>query len=272
MGFAPLNSYALSGRTQRWRERAALRRLFLPSADESTCHRSRFEITTDQREYTFVFDLTCYVGHQNIVVNSIKELLKVDFHTPAVPRHHMGAGCFDGLVSASARTKTVAVVREQRVEDGRELLQQSLLDQAIHNTWDTQLTSSAFGFGDFNGAYTLRVILVGQQPSLESRPILFHIARQLVDRHAIGTRCTLVADYALIRTLEVGRCKHPLHQRVRLRFRPRHRRRRCLRPVSRHPRIPSGTWGNSFLLENILRFNIRRDSDAYWRHNLFGPW
>jgi len=25
-------------------------------------------------------------------------------------------------------------------------------------------------------------------------------------------------------------------------------------------------------LENILRFNIRRDSDAYWRHNLFGPW
>jgi hypothetical protein len=44
-----------------------------------------------------------------------------------------------------------------------------------------------------------------------------------------------------------------------------------LRPVSRHPRIPSGTWGNSFLLENILRFSIRRDSDAYWRHNLFGP-
>ena len=36
-----------------------------------------------------------------------------------------------------------------------------------------------------------------QQPDLEGRPILFHVTRQLVDRHAIGTRCALVADHAL---------------------------------------------------------------------------
>ncbi|MNP12893.1 hypothetical protein D3C76_1051470 [compost metagenome] len=206
------------------------------------------------------------------MVDPIKELLQIQFHAPAVTRCHVGTGCFDGLMSASARTKTVAVVREQRIEDRRELLQQGLLDQTIHDAGDSQLSCSAFGFGDVDGAHTLRVILAGQQPSLEDRPILFHVARQFVDRHAIGTRRALVADYALIRTPEVGRCKHPRHQRVRLRVRPRHRRRRCLRPVSRHPRIPSGTWGNSFLLENILRFSIRRDSDAYWRHNLFGPW
>ena len=29
---------------------------------------------------------------------------------------------------------------------------------------------------------------------------------------------------------------------------------------------------NNFLLESILRFNIQRDSEAYWRHNLFFPW
>ncbi|MNM54654.1 hypothetical protein D3C81_657810 [compost metagenome] len=185
-------------------------------------------------------------------------------------RRRVGTGRFDSLMSASARTKAVAVVREQRIKDRCELLQQSLLDQAIHDTGNAQLPCSTFG--DVDGAYTLRLVLAGQQPSLEDRPILFHVACQLVDRHAIGTRCALVADYALIRTLEVSRCKHPRHQRVRLRVRPRHRRRRCLRPVSRHPRIPSGTWGNSFLWENILRFNIRRDSDAYWRHNLFGPW
>jgi len=58
-------------------------------------------------------------------------------------------------------------------------------------------------------------------------------------------------DHASIRTLEVGRRKHPLHQRVRLRVRPRYRRRRYLCPVSRHPRIPSGAWSNSFSGRNF---------------------
>ncbi len=166
----------------------------------------------------------------------------------------MGAGSFNGLMSASTRTKTVAVIREQRVEDRRELLQQGLLDQAIHDTGNAQLPCSTFGFWDFNGAHTLRVIHAGQQPSLESRPILFRVVRQLIDRHAIGTRCALVADHTLIRTPEVGRCKHPLHQRVRLRVRPRHRRRRCLRTASRKPWIPSRAWGYSPLVERFLLF------------------
>ena len=66
------------------------------------------------------------------------------------------------------------------------------------------------------------MVLTGQQPGFEDRPILIHVARQVSDRHAIGTRRPLVADHTLIRTLEVGRRKHPLHQRVRLRVRPRH--------------------------------------------------
>ena len=206
------------------------------------------------------------------MVDPIKELLEIKFHTPAVTRCHVAASGFDGLVSASTRTKAVAVVREQRIEDWRELLQQCLLDQAIHDAGNTQLPCSAFGFGDVNGAYTLRVILAGQQPHLEGRPILFHVVRQVVDRHAIGTRCALVADHTLIRTPKVGRCKHLLHQRVRLRVRPRHRRRRYLCAVSRHPRILSGTRSNSLLLEKFLHFGIQRDFDAYWRHNLFGPW
>lgn len=131
----------------------------------------------------------------------------------------MVASYFDGLMSASARTKAVAVVREQGIENQRELLQQGLLDQAIHDTGNTQLPGSAFGFGNFDGAHTLRVILTGQQPCLEDRPILFHVVCLLPDRHAIGTRRALVADHALIRTLEVGGCKHPLHQPARLRVR-----------------------------------------------------
>ncbi|MNV42734.1 hypothetical protein D3C71_1344190 [compost metagenome] len=212
------------------------------------------------------------MGHQDIVIYPIKELLEIKFHAPTVSRRHMVTGCFDGLMGASARTKAVAVIREQRIEDRRELLQQCLLDQAIHDAGNTQLPCSAFGFGNVDGAYTLRVIFANQQPGLEDRPILFHVACQLVDRHAIGTRCALVADYALIRTLEVSRCKHPLHQRVRLRVRPRHRRRRCLHTASRHPRILSGIKGHSSPSEKFLLFDIRRDSDAYWRHNLFGPW
>ncbi|MNL45027.1 hypothetical protein D3C87_1676420 [compost metagenome] len=157
-------------------------------------------------------------------------------------------------MSASARTKTVAVVRKQGVEDRRELLQQGLLDQTIHDAGNTQLPSSTFGFGDVNGAHTLRLVLTGQQSSFEDWPILFHVACQFGDRHAIGTRRALVTDHALIRTSEVGGCEHPFHQRVRLRVRPHHRRRRCLRTASHKPRIPSGTWGYSPLVERFLLF------------------
>lgn len=76
-------------------------------------------------------------------------------------------------------------------------MQQCLLDQVIYDTGDAQLVGSAFGFGDFDGAYTLRMILIDQQPSLEDRPILFYIACKLIDRHAIGTRGALVADHTV---------------------------------------------------------------------------
>jgi len=107
------------------------------------------------------------------VVIPIEELLQIEFHAPAVARRYMGADGFDGLVSASARTKAVAVVREQRIEDRRQLLQQGLLDQAIHNVGNTQLSCPAFGFGDVDGAHILRMVLTGQQPRLENRPGVF---------------------------------------------------------------------------------------------------
>ena len=51
----------------------------------------------------------------------------------------------------------------------------------------------------------------------------------------------------------------------------RHRRRRYLCAVRRHPRPLAGTRGDSLLLEKFLHFGYRRDADAYWRHDLFGP-
>jgi hypothetical protein len=47
-------------------------------------------------------------------------------------------------------------------------LQQRLLDQAIHDTGNTPLPGPAIGFGDVDGAYTLRVVLTGEQTSMFS--------------------------------------------------------------------------------------------------------
>ena len=98
--------------------------------------------------------MALHANHQHVVVDSIKELLKVVFHTPAVTRDHMGAGYCFGFVGASARTEAVAVFREQRGESRRELLQQCLLDQTVHDAGDTQVSCSAYGLGDFDGAHT----------------------------------------------------------------------------------------------------------------------
>lgn len=65
-------------------------------------------------------------------------------------------------MGTSYLTRTVAVIREQRVEDRRELLQQ-LLDQAIHDAGNPGCLVHVWVFwGGGDGAYTLRVILDGR--------------------------------------------------------------------------------------------------------------
>ena len=94
-----------------------------------------------------------HVGHQDIV-DPVKELLQIKFHAPAVTRRNMGTRCFDGFVSAFARTKAVTVVRKQRVEDRRELVQKCLLDHAVHDAEDTQLSGAAFRSRNVRRTYT----------------------------------------------------------------------------------------------------------------------
>jgi len=108
---------------QQRRERAALRRPLLPMADNPARHDARFKVTADESEHALVFDMTFNTSHQDVVVDPVEEFLQVKFHAPTVTHRHMDAGHLDSLVSASARTKAVAVIREQRIEDRGELLQ-----------------------------------------------------------------------------------------------------------------------------------------------------
>lgn len=80
---------------QQRRERAALRRPFLPSAGDPTRHLTGLEVPPDQSEHAFIYDLARHVRHQEIVVDPVKEFLKIEFHAPAMPCRHMGAGCTD---------------------------------------------------------------------------------------------------------------------------------------------------------------------------------
>jgi hypothetical protein len=89
------------------------------------------------------------------VIDPIEKLLQIEFHAPAVSRCHMSTGHLDGLMRTSARTKTIAVVREQWVEDRCELLLQCLLDQAIHDAGDSQLPCAALRLGNFNRSHCL---------------------------------------------------------------------------------------------------------------------
>ncbi len=110
-----------------------------------------------------------------------------------------GHGHLDSLMRAPARTEAVAEIREQRIEEWRELWQQCLLDQAIHGAGNSQLPRAALRLGNFNRTYGLGMVFTGQQSAFEDWPILIHIACKVGDRHAIGTRRSLIADYALRR-------------------------------------------------------------------------
>lgn len=119
-------------------KRASLRRALPPSADDTARHHTGFEVATDQFEHALVFNMALHMGHQDVVIDSIKELLKIkltDQRFPATTwarpfRRLDERFCPDGSRSRDRRTV---------VKDRRELLQQSLLDQAVHDTGDIQL-------------------------------------------------------------------------------------------------------------------------------------
>jgi hypothetical protein len=95
-------------------------------------HQTRLKIAADELQHPFVLHLTRHPRHQDVVVDSVEELLqiKIDHETLAGP--HIPLRGLHRLMGVATRAKGVTRLGESGLEDRLHNLQQCLLDQSIH--------------------------------------------------------------------------------------------------------------------------------------------
>jgi site-specific DNA recombinase len=92
------------------------------------------------------------------VVDPVKELFQVHVHHDDPSLRDVFPCLSQGAVRPTPRSEAVAGVREGRVQQGVQHLQDRLLYEAVDDRRDAQLTHPATGFGDLHPTHRLRFI------------------------------------------------------------------------------------------------------------------
>ena len=87
-------------------------------------------------------------------------------------RLHVLASPVHRLVRAPPRSEAEAAVREARIEDGVQDLEQGLLDQSVYHRRDAQQPDPlACWLGDLHPQHRLRLVAAVEQLLPDSRPV-----------------------------------------------------------------------------------------------------
>src|SRR5579859_2464828 len=109
------------------------------------------------------------------------------------------AGTLDRLMRAPTRSKAEARVREGRVEDGREDLEEGLLNESVEHRGDAQHPHALpIRFGNLHAPDGLRDVRAAEQLLPDTRPVLAAIGHQVIDGHAVDAWCPTVAHHARV--------------------------------------------------------------------------
>ena len=112
----------------------------------------------------------------------------------------------------SARTKAEAPVVKVRIEDGRQHLQQGLLDQPIQRRRHPQQPLTAGGLGDRHPPDRLRPVDARLELRTDLRPLLTQPRPKLIRTHPVDARGTRVQLDASKRPREILAGENPLPQ------------------------------------------------------------
>src|SRR5438094_937834 len=115
----------------------------------------------------------------------------------------------------SARSKTVAVVRERRVPLPLQNLHHRLLDQTIQHRRDTKLSHPSVRLGDFHPPHRFRLVGPTQQLLSDRWPVLLQVVGDSADGHSIDARATFISLHLLQSLLQVFSLTYFLHQSIR---------------------------------------------------------
>ncbi len=113
---------------------------------------------------------------------------------------------------APSRPKAVTVGRERRVEDGRQHLEQGLLDHPVQHRRDAEPPYPASGLRDLYPPYRLRLVPAAQQLFPNAWPAFPAVRLQHFDGHPVYPWCTAVRHYPRMGRDQVLAAQHLLHE------------------------------------------------------------
>ena len=195
----------------RWgRERRTLRGPLHRRLPDPADHHPGLQIAPDELQDLAVIHLARHPRHQHIELNPVKEPVQVDVHDPLQAVLDAPPGHLDRLVGGPAGTEPERRPRETRVEDGREHLRDSLLDQPVQAGRHPQQPLAAPGLGDHHPADRRGPVRARVQGLADRRPVLPQPRNKLLRGHAVHTRRAAIGPDTPQRPAQILRREHPL--------------------------------------------------------------
>ena len=140
------------------RERTTLRCSFLRRTHQPVLHHSHFQECPDQSEHSLVGHPPCDRVHQSVVIDPIKEFLKIKIHHPAMTLCDVLLRFGYRLMRRAFRPEPVAVFGERRVPSALQDLHHRLLDKSIQHRRDAKLSHPAVRLRYFYPSHRLRLV------------------------------------------------------------------------------------------------------------------
>src|SRR3990172_11662554 len=174
--------------TQEGRKRPALRNTFGRCIQPALYDNTGPKILAYQSKNALVTDSPGNPVRQNIVVDHIEEFLKVDIHGIGISSLNELQHLLDGLMCRTARPEPETGFGEMRVKGRGENLTDRLLNNAIHDNGDTEITGAPIVLGNLDPLDRFGTVSPVHQRCLDSFPVLMGIIGKLLNRNTIDTR------------------------------------------------------------------------------------
>jgi hypothetical protein len=125
----------------------------MPLHDQTAIKDAAVQVRSYQTKNALIRDALTQAFNQDVVVDTVEELLQIHVHHDPAPRLHIRLSGKHRIMRTASRPKTVAMLAETRIEQRLQHLQQGLLDQTVGHRWYTQLALASVRLGNHHPPY-----------------------------------------------------------------------------------------------------------------------
>ena len=170
------------------------------------------QVATNQCQHPLVAYLFGHAGHQDIVLDIVKELRQVQIDGDAVAGLDVALYLPERFVGRAARSEAEARCRKVGIEDRREYLRDGLLDHPIGYGRDPQQPLAPARFRDRNPSHRLGLIGAIGKLLADLWPVRPGELGKVLGTHPVDAGSALVGLYPLPCASHVRTVQDPRHQ------------------------------------------------------------